>query len=211
VDVPVLTRWRALPPSARRLLTFCGASAALHVATLISFPPAGVSSAPYRGESRPEPLYATLAPAQAPHFAALDGSEGRQEATAAADPVGPPQDVAVDAKADARMGVPGGADLPLPDKWYTASELDMRAQPLDEVRLTYPEELQGTGIPGRVRVLLFIDERGVVRKTQITQAEPARLFDKAALQAWVDMRFSPAKKGGVAVKSQKLLELAFDP
>jgi TonB family protein len=210
VDVAALTRLRALPPSARRLLTFCGASAALHVLTLISFPPAGVSSAPYRGESRPEPLHATLAPAPQAGFA-LDSSAARQDATAAADRSAHPEDAPAGPQADARMGVAGGADLPFPDKWYTASELDLRAEPLAEVRLDYPEELEGTGIPGRVRVLLFIDERGVVRKTQITSAEPARLFDKAALRAWMDMRFSPAKKGGVAVKSQKLLELAFDP
>jgi TonB family protein len=206
----VLTPLRVLSPTARRLLTFGGASAALHIATLISFPPAGVSSAPYRGPSQPEPLYATLAPAQKTHFAAVDG-DGRQDTKAAADQSANPQDAPADSKADSRMGVPGGADVPFPDKWYTASELDLRAEPLDEVRLIYPEELEGTGIPGRVRVLLFIDERGVVRKTQVTEAEPARLFDKAAQRAWVDMRFAPAKKGGVAVKSQKLLEMAFNP
>jgi TonB family protein len=206
----MLTRLRVLSPTVRRLLTFGAASAVLHIATLISFPPAGVSSAPYRGPSQPEPLYATIAPAQKTHFAAVDG-DPRQDTKAAADQSANPHDAAGDSKADSRMGVPGGADVPFPEKWYTASELDLRAEPLDEVRLIYPEELDGTGIPGRVRLLLFIDERGVVRKTQVTEAEPARLFDKAAQRAWVEMRFSPAKKGGVAVKSQKLLEMAFHP
>jgi protein TonB len=107
--------------------------------------------------------------------------------------------------------VPAGADLPIPEKWYTAAELDVRAEPLGEVRLEYPPELEGTGIPGRVRILLYIDERGVVTRMQITEAEPLRLFDTAAMAAWTDVKFSPAKKGGVAVKSQKLLELDFRP
>jgi protein TonB len=62
-----------------------------------------------------------------------------------------------------------------------------------------------------VRLLLFIDERGVVTRMQIDEAEPARLFDAAAMRAWTDVKFSPAQKNGVAVKSQKLLELSFRP
>jgi TonB family protein len=206
----VLGGLRTLPPGARRLFGFVAASLALHAGTLISFPPAGLVSALDRGAAQSRPLYATLAPAARTHFAASENTD--TQALQQANPARGNADTPVsDANAEARMGVPGGADLPFPDKWYTASELDVRAEPLGEVRLSYPEELEGSGIPGRAHVLLFIDERGVVRKTHLVESEPARLFDNAALRAWGDVRFSPAKKRGVAVKSQKLIELEFKP
>ncbi|MDB5865137.1 MAG: hypothetical protein JWO70_2943 [Betaproteobacteria bacterium] len=205
----VLKRLRAVPPGARRLFGFVAASLALHAGTLISFPPAGLTSALDRGAVQPQPLYATLAPAARTAVAASESSD--PQANPAREQIANAGRPATDSSAEARMGISGGADLPFPDKWYTASELEVRAEPLSEVRLSYPEELEGSGIPGRARVLLFIDERGVVRKTHLVESEPARLFDNAALRAWGDVRFSPAKKRGVAVKSQKLIELDFKP
>jgi TonB family protein len=211
--VRALTRLRAVPAGPRRLFGFVAASVALHVATLINFPPAGLMSAPHRGAARPQPLDITLAPVERTQFAAATSGSPQaiQQANAASDGHADADTPRPGAKPEARMGVPGGADLPFPDKWYTASELDVRAEPLGEVRLSYPEELEGSGIPGRAHVLLFIDERGVVRKTNLVESEPARLFDDAALRAWADVRFAPAKRRGVAVKSQKLIELEFKP
>jgi TonB family protein len=86
----------------------------------------------------------------------------------------------------------------------------VRAEPLTPVNLGYPEHLAAR-IYGRVRIALFIDERGWVRKAQVLASEPERLFDLAAIQAWQDVRFSPALKGDVPVKSEKLLEIDFVP
>lgn len=194
-----------LPPRIRRLGAFIAVSFALHLATLVSVPPSGVASAPYRGPTQPGALHARLDPRA---LLPADAGESRAQDTVAPAEAEPAQ---VEAKADPRAGVPGGADLPFPDKWYTATEVDVRAEPIGEVRVEYPMDLEGTGIPGRVRLLLFIDERGVVTRMQITEAEPARLFDAAAMRAWTDVKFSPAQKNGVAVKSQKLLELNFRP
>ena len=191
----MLDRLADIPPRIKRLGWFVGASIGLHVATLVSVPPSGVDSAPYRGAALPEPLHARLEA----HPSGGRPGAGTHEAAAAP------------AQADARAGEPGGADLPFPDKWYTAAEVDVRAEPIGDVSVDYPEELEGSGIPGRVRLLLFIDERGVVQRMRITESEPARVFDKAALRAWTGVTFSPAKKSGVAVKSQKLLELDFRP
>jgi len=104
-----------------------------------------------------------------------------------------------------------GSDLPLPDKWYNATELDVLAQPLSPAKLVYPEEHIAQAVITRVRVRLLVDEGGVVRKLEVVEsgAEPA--FEAAAKKAWESMRFSPAIKDGVAVKSQKLLELEFLP
>ncbi|HEX2830879.1 MAG TPA: TonB family protein [Burkholderiales bacterium] len=184
-----------LPPRLRRLAAFVAASLALHAATLVTVSPSGGARAPFRGAVPSEPLHATIEPRPASGYDAQSPAAARE----------------LETRTDSRQGVRGGADMPFPEKWYTASELDVRAAPLGEVFLDYPEELEGTGIPGRVHLLLFIDERGVVRRMHIVDAEPAKLFDKAATRAWQDVRFSPALKGGVAVKSQKLLELDFRP
>jgi protein TonB len=102
-------------------------------------------------------------------------------------------------------------NLPLPEKWFTAEELSIRAEPLGDVQMTYPPELAAKAQAGQVRLLLYIDERGVVHKAQIHASAPEGVFDEIALKAWRDVRFSPARKDGVAVKSQKLLEISFAP
>lgn len=189
-----------MPPlSARRFATFVAASFALHALTLVSIPPAGVAGASYSGPARPEPLHAVLVPAAV----ATSAPAIAHAAEAAEDPSEP--------ATPERAGSPGGADLPLPDRWYSSAELDVRAEPTGEVPLDYPEELDGSGLRGRVQLLLFIDERGVVRRMRVTESEPPKLFDKAAMRAWVGVRFTPARKNGTAVKSQKLLEVEFIP
>lgn len=193
----VLEMWRGVPPRARRLASFVAASFILHALTLVSVPPSGVAGAPYRGPVQPEPLHATL--------------EVRSAAEPAGETAAPGAAESPQATSDSREGVPGGANLALPDRWYTAAEVDVKAEPLGQIDLEYPDELEGTGIRGRVYLLLHIDERGVVRNLRVTEANPPRLFDAAAMRAWKDVRFSPAQKAGAAVKSQKLLELAFTP
>lgn len=97
----------------------------------------------------------------------------------------------------------------MPDRWYTASELDVRAEPVTPVEFEYPPRLGR--LIGRVEVALFIDERGNVRKAQVLSAEPEKLFDEAALNGWRNVRFSPAMRGGVAVKSEKIVQVDFQP
>ena len=171
----------------------------------MSVAPSGIASAPYRGATPTATLHATVMPQRA--APELEPADAQPQASAQRE--GEPSPV--DVKTEERAGSPGGVDLPIPNKWYTATEVDVRAEPLGEVRLEYPQELEGTGIPGRVRIALYIDERGIVSRLEVTEAEPSRLFDKAAIAAWRDVKFSPAKKDGVAVKSQKLLELDFRP
>jgi TonB family protein len=106
-------------------------------------------------------------------------------------------------------GKPDAARLPMPDRWYTAAEVEVRAQPLDDVEFAYPPKLER--LVARVEVALFIDERGYVRKAQVVSAEPEKLFDEAALNGWRNVRFSPAMRGGVAVKSEKIVQVDFQP
>lgn len=115
-----------------------------------------------------------------------------------------------DAAASGDRASESGAGLPSPDKWYKRSELDVLAEPMNAVKLDYPETVKARR-PAQVQVRLFIDERGVVRKTAIEAAGPERAFDETAVQAWQRVRFSPAMKDGVPVKSQKVIEIDFLP
>ena len=117
--------------------------------------------------------------------------------------------------ADATGGVSAddgdsGFNFLLADKWYSAAEVDTRAEPLDPVRLSYPQ-VAGSRTSGRVQLALFIDEEGLVRKAQVLEARPQRIFDDAAIRAWTEVRFTPALKYGQPVKSEKLLEIEFMP
>jgi TonB family protein len=171
-----------------RLLAFVGLSLALHAATFAGYTPDGLSGKPRRGSQQDYVLHATLSPVQ----------PRENESSVAAQANGP-----VDAAAH--------SSLALGEKWFTAAELDVRAEPLTAVDVEYPEALEGSGITGRVRLVLFIDEKGLVRKAQIASSNPERVFDDAAIKGWQSVRFAPAQKNGAAVKSQKLLELDFAP
>jgi protein TonB len=201
---------RGVPAERARLAAFIVLSLALHLITVIGAGPLDLSlrrpgDAPPRTE-----LQATLVTGESARPAAQPAPEGEKPAAggeaAAVPQAGEPGDTA---RAGTQTGERGLA-LPAPDKWYTASEVDVRAEPITEIRLRYPREL-AERVHGTVRVRVFIDEGGVVRKLQIDSSEPPGLFDEAAKQGWQDVRFSPARRNGVAVKSQKLIELTFTP
>ena len=191
----------------RRLCVFVCASVALHALTLVAYSPAGSGPrSQHPGDTAV--LQAKLIPA--PRDPAPNAPAAPEAVAASAD------SRAASAERDAARSaedVPrtGGADIPLPEKWYPATELGALAQPLVMPSLRYPEELAGSGISAKVRIRLFVDERGTVRKIDIVEAGPEAAFNTAAVQAWQDVRFSPALREGIAVKSQKLLELDFQP
>lgn len=211
-----------VPASLSRLTVFTAASIALHALTLTAYAPAGVMSSPYSGPAVNAALHATLMPVE--REASVQNVEASSSETLSTrdveHEVSPFVHKTEDSKshtpdalatATPRTGVSDGLDLPLPDKWFTAPELDVRAEPLTAAELVYPPELLRSAPVGRVRILLFIDERGIVRKSQIAAGASEALFVEAATNAWKNVRFSPAEKNGVAVKSQKLLQMEFLP
>jgi len=185
-------------PGSIRIAAFIALSIALHVITVIGSGPLELSAVRTGGVPARTVLHATL----------ITGDDSRP-GTPAPDAEKPAP--SPDSSSRAETGGAGrGLALPAPDKWYTASEVDVRAEPITEIRLVYPLGLTER-VVGTVRVRLYIDEGGVVRKIQIAGAEPPGVFDEAAKQGWQDVRFAPARKNGVAVKSQKLIELTYAP
>ena len=77
--------------------------------------------------------------------------------------------------------------------------------------LIYPENPFLWKLPGTVRLRLLINEQGMVDGAEVVKAEPQGEFEEAALDAVRRMRYEPAVKNGRPVKSQKLIEVTFDP
>jgi TonB family protein len=109
---------------------------------------------------------------------------------------------------------PPGAVVALPfpfDAYYSAHDVDVRAEPSNEVLLFYPLNAYKRRISGMVRVTLLINEFGGLDKVTVVDATPPGIFEEAALEAVNKLQFTAALKNGQQVKSRKTIEVVFDP
>ena len=83
--------------------------------------------------------------------------------------------------------------------------------PLNEVNVTYPERAMATDMSGVVRLRLKIDHQGVLRDASVVDAQPVGVFENAALEAVLALKFRPAMRNGVPVASVKTIEVPFHP
>jgi protein TonB len=75
-------------------------------------------------------------------------------------------------------------------------------------RIVYPEIAKRAGVEGKVYVLAFVDEGGIVTKAQIIKGIGAGC-DEAALDAVLKTKFTPGKQRGKAVKVQVSIPILF--
>jgi protein TonB len=99
----------------------------------------------------------------------------------------------------------------LPDRYFSGREVDVRAEPLNDVQLVYPEKALLYRTAGTVIVTFYINERGGVDRIELGAAKPPGIFEEAALEAARALQFSPALRNGRPVKSRKTIEVTFDP
>lgn len=172
----------------RRLAAAASTSLALHGAAL-----AGLSALPYAlgrldtGLPGGRMLNVTLKEAARPAPPPLAGEPQTMKA-------------AVPAAGPARRAMPGPV-------YYRLSELDERPRVRVHVEPRFPALAP---VPeGRVRLDLFVGEDGAVERLEVTGAEPAGVFEQAALDAFAAARFTPGKKGGLPVKSRLGIEVLF--
>jgi protein TonB len=105
-----------------------------------------------------------------------------------------------------------GSSVPLVPRYYRNREVDVQAVPVSSGPLVYPELAYLSKLHGLVRARAFISEEGVVESVQVIEAKPRRgIFEEAALEALRQVRYKPAEIGGTRVKSQKLIEIKFNP
>ena len=103
---------------------------------------------------------------------------------------------------------PPGADAPAvlraPDPtYYPARELDAYPQP------ARPLALDGPAGAGSIRLLLLIDEHGVVNDVSLVEADAAGHLEETLRAALAATRFLPAQKDGRAVRSRIVLSVSF--
>jgi TonB family protein len=166
-----------------RLGTAVAASLAVHASLAAAFAGLALGGQP-RGEARPAVLIANLK--TAPPI------EAPRQATSAS------------ARAPHRGAAPG---VPLPAPYYhRISELTERPAPLEQIEPRFPE---GAPETGRLKLRLYINERGQVDAVDVTEAEPAGVFEEAAAKAFAAAHFRPGYKDKNPVKSQLALEVRF--
>lgn len=103
----------------------------------------------------------------------------------------------------------GPIGLPAAPDYAMSMRLDPGPQPLDDINPVYPEgnELRS----GTVVLRVLISETGRVDEVAVVSAQPAGVFEKAAVAAFESARFAPGRLLGTPVKSQITIEVAFTP
>ena len=111
---------------------------------------------------------------------------------------------------------PGAAGGPVElnltvNKYFSARELDVRAEQLNEVTLVYPVKAYQQRLAGKVILRLYVSDRGELDRIDLVEASPPGIFEEAALEAARSLRFRPAMLNGHTVRSLKVIEVFFDP
>jgi len=85
----------------------------------------------------------------------------------------------------------------------------------DEARRTvareYPPHLQGAGVGGTVRVLLWVRPGGDASQARVAESSGAEGLDSAALRATRSFRFRPATHNGRSVGTWVEFSIRFRP
>ena len=190
--------------SAHRLANGLALSIALHALIVL-----GITPVPYRATA-PAPLQVELQRVEAPPPVAEVAAE-------------PLSDLSATAAAETPQEVPPMPDTPAPTAapetpvtvdqplYFAAREVDVRAELIKQIDLVYPVKAYEMRLPGRVVVRILINEHGAVDETSVLEATPSGIFEEAALAATQALQFRPAQKHGRNVKSQKTIEVTFDP
>jgi protein TonB len=108
----------------------------------------------------------------------------------------------------AAAGTTAGADAQAP-VYLATGLLAPPPRPLQDIEPPYPE-IAGQR-EGTVVLRLRINEGGTVDEVSVVRSFPEGLFDEAASAAFGAARFSPGYSMGVAVKSELLVEVHFQP
>jgi protein TonB len=211
----VMTSFMLFPPASVPLPAFRLAvglvfSVLAHLLLMAGLRPMATAYAPprpFQVEIRPvEPDPAPAAPVT------ITGAADFPAAVTVAPPPADPRRAEAPPPPNTAAAPVAGLDLRfVTDDYYTSREVDVRAEPLNEVQLVYPQLAYQRRVKGRVVLRLLINERGGLDQVAVLESEPRGVFEEAALEATWAVRFSPATKHGRNVRSRKDIEVLFDP
>lgn len=95
--------------------------------------------------------------------------------------------------------------------YYPAKQLDVLPRPLASIKPKYPPEADAANVTGQVKLLILIDEQGVVQDISVVEAKPEGYgFEESAVDAFRNARFNPAMRKGRPVKSRGIFVVTFE-
>lgn len=178
-------------------------SAGLHLLALLTL---DLAPGDWRHGVRPA-LKVTLVPPPAEAAAAAEGPGSARPAPERPKPAKPAGNAGLEAPT-----AQAGSSVPTPVRFYRNSEVDTPAAPLSRGPLVFPEHAYVSKLRGTVRARVYIDEEGRVVSVEIVEVKPhGGIFEEAALEALRQVRYRPALLGGQPVKTQKTIEVTFNP
>lgn len=84
--------------------------------------------------------------------------------------------------------------------------------PIVVIRPIYPRDAAISGIEGWVKIEFTITEVGTVKNPQVVEADPSRVFNRAAIRAILKWKFKPRIVAGVAVarRAMQIIDFKLD-
>jgi protein TonB len=92
---------------------------------------------------------------------------------------------------------------------FKPGQVDRNPRVLRPFTPVYPLDAQRKGIEGKVVLRFVVNENGQVQNPEVIKAEPAGVFEEAALAAIVKYRFDPAVVNNKKVKCFAVLPIGF--
>lgn len=93
--------------------------------------------------------------------------------------------------------------------WYPIREVDVPPKAMDVPEPVYPVAARRQGLEGWVRLRLKIDEQGRVSDAEVAESQPEGVFDEAAVEAFRQARFEPARRQGMPVRFEGVFRVNF--
>jgi len=202
-------------PRLQRGLWQAAALAVLAHAAVLSQLPSLRPAAPWgQGGSGLHPFQTRVIPLPAPvemPAAALPAPEALSPAPAAATPAPPPRPAVAAVAPPATLppaGTPSGSTAFSEAPYLTRDRLTAAPYPLTSVDVEFPADVAGI-VDMRVKVTLFIDEQGLVRRVQLDSPDVPPSFARAINETFASARFKPGEVDGTKVRSRIRMEIEF--
>ena len=96
-----------------------------------------------------------------------------------------------------------------PDSGNTSLQADEEVIPLVRIAPRYPRRAARSGIEGWVKLSLQIEKNGSVSQATVTESNPPRIFDRAAIKSVLRWKFKPKMVAGKAVSRMATQRLDF--
>lgn len=94
--------------------------------------------------------------------------------------------------------------------WLPRQALTQPPQALAPIVIDYPEGVRPATPVVRMKLALYIDERGHVRRTEPIGERLEAAFERAANNAFLQARFKPGQLGPHVVRTRLIVEVAFE-